>query len=442
MSTVARVVLWGRHIATIYWDARLGAATFAWERAFALAAPVNPAPLTMPLIPGRVDPEAVYAFPDLSFETYKGLPGFAADSLPDDFGNTVLNRWLLEQGRDPSAVTPVERLCYVGARGLGALSFQPDELGPPLTDHPLELSELVGVANEVLQKRGRLKVSFDDPTALQSIIQVGTSAGGARAKALIAWNQKTGEVRSGQMDVPEGFDHWLVKFDGVNAVADGSPPEPRGFGRIEYAYHLMVRASGIQMSDCRLHEENGRAHFMTRRFDRPTRTKKLHMLSWCGLRHHDFRRPGAHSYEELLQTCLDLELETTTLREVYRRMVFNLVTRNQDDHTKNFAFLMDQSGTWSLAPAYDVSFSFNPEGEWTAKHNITVNGLRDGFTQEDLLKVAQRFRIRNARSVLSEVRQGVEGWCRFANAAGVEGKRAEFIGEHFRRELLKSGASA
>ncbi len=436
MNKVAHVILWGRHIATVYWDAELRAATFAWERAFALAAPVNPAPMTMPIAPGQTDPDAVYAFRDLSFETFRGLPGFIGDSVPTDFGEIVLNRWLVEQGRDPRAVTAVERLCSLGSRGLGALSFEPEDCPPTTASRPLDLETLVETSNEVLAQEPRCEGAREIGSAFQTLVQVGTSAGGACAKALVGWNQASGKMCTGDAEVPEGFEHWLLKLDGVFAKANGSATPALGRGRIEYAYHLMARAAGIDVGDCRIHEENGRAHFMTRRFDRPTRAKRLHMLTWCGLRHHDVRPAGAHAYEELLQTCFELELGTKAVREAFRRMVFNLVARNLNDSTKKFTFLMDQSGRWSLAPAYDVSFSYEPTSAHTAKHNLTVNGKRDGFVRDDLLAVARRFRLRNAQAVFVEVQEALGEWSRFAEQAGLSRGTSSALREHFRCDLL------
>ncbi len=436
MNKVAHVILWGRHIATVYWDAKLRAATFAWERAFALAAPVDPAPMIMPIAPGQTDPDAVYAFRDLSFDTFKGLPGFIGDSLATGFGETVVDRWFVERGRDPRAVTAVERLCSLGGRGLGALSFEPLDCAPTVEAQPLEIETLVEISNEVLAKQQPCERALEKSSALETLVQVGTSARGACAKALVGWNQATGEMCSGQAEVPEGFEHWLLKLDGVATRADGSLTLGHGHGRIEYAYHLMARAAGIEVSDFRIHEENGRAHFMTRRFDRPTRTKKLHMLSWCGLRHHDFRSAGGYAYEELLQTCFELGLGTKAVREAYRRMVFNLVARSQDDHTGKFSFLMDQSGRWSLAPAYDVGFTYDPTSDRTAKHNITANGKRDAFVQEDLLAVARSSRLRNAQAVFAEVKDAINQWSLFAEQAGLSGGISSAIGDQFRCNLL------
>jgi serine/threonine-protein kinase HipA len=330
--------------------------------------------------------DRVYEFPALPDITFHGLPGLLADSLPDKFGNALINAWLATQGRAPDSFGAIERLCYTGTRGMGALEFEPG-LGPkPRKATKIQIDALVALASEVLTHRNRLAGSFVAPArkkALNDILRVGTSAGGARAKALIAWNPNTNEVRSGQIAAGDGFDYWLLKFDGVSGNKDKEMDDPKGYGTIEYAYHLMAKAAGIGMSECRLLEENGRRHFMTRRFDRLAGGEKLHMQSLGALAHFDFNQAGVYSYEQALLTIRQLRLPMASVEQQFRRMVFNIVARNQDDHVKNIAFLMTKQGEWSLAPAFDVIYSYSPSGQWTATHQMTMNGKQDGFTMAD-----------------------------------------------------------
>lgn len=422
-ATLVEVLLWDRPIGALAWDPARRLGTFEYTRDF-LASGIEPAPLTLPLRAGG------FAFPDLPERTFKGLPGLLADSLPDRFGNLLIDQWLAREGRQPGDFNPVERLCYLGARGLGALTFRPALRGGRDVAAPVQIDALVRLANEALARKAGLTTVPAPPdddaahaAALRDILRVGTSAGGARAKAVVAWNQATGEFRSGQVEAPPGFEHWLLKFDGVSENRDKEAlTDPLGYGRLEYAYHLMARAAGVTMADCRLWEENGRAHFLTRRFDRPaTGPKKLHMQTLCGLAHYDFNVAGAYAYEQAFAVARALALPPVALEELFRRVVFNLLARNQDDHTKNIAFLMDQSGCWSLAPAYDVTYSYNPDGEWTARHQMTLNGKTDAFTPGDLLAAARAAGLKTARAkvVIAEVAAALRRWPEFATAAGV-----------------------
>jgi serine/threonine-protein kinase HipA len=430
-ATVAEVILWDRPIGALAWDPARRVGTFEYAADF-LGSGIELAPLLMPLRAGA------YAFPGLPERSFKGLPGLLADSLPDRFGNLLIDQWLAAQGRAPGEANPVERLCYLGARGMGALEFRPALRAGRDVAAPVEIASLVRLANEALARRVALVTRpelADRATpdgadaaraaALRDILRVGTSAGGARAKAVVAWNPATGEFRSGQVDAPPGFEHWLLKFDGVAENRDKEAiADPQGYGRLEYAYHLMARAAGIEMSDCRLFEENGRAHFMTRRFDRPDRTgapKKLHLQSLCALAHYDFNAAGAHAYEQAFAVARALALPPATLEELFRRAVFNVLARNQDDHTKNIAFLMDQAGHWHLAPAYDVAYAYNPEGQWTARHQMTLAGKTDAFTPDDLLACARAagLKIRRARDVIARVAAALRRWPEFAAPAGL-----------------------
>jgi len=430
---IARVELWGRTIGAVSWEEGRDHASFQYDPDFARSG-IEVAPLIMPL------GDQVYAFPELAPRSFHGLPGMLADSLPDKFGHALIDAWLATQGRTPESFNAVERLGYTGTRGMGALEFGP-VVGPrPRKAHRIEIEALVGLASEILSERVDLRGSLVGSArakALNDILRVGTSAGGARAKAVIAWNRGTNEVRSGQVEAGAGFEYWLLKFDGVTGNRDKELVDPKGYGAIEYAYYLMARAAGIAMAECRLLEENGRRHFMTRRFDRLPDGGKLHMQSLGALTHFDFNQAGAHGYEAALLTIRQLELPMEAVEEQFRRMVFNIVARNQDDHVKNIAFLMDRGGRWSLAPAFDVIYSYNPSGDGTATHQMTLNGKRDGFTRDDLQACAKGAMMKRGRAetILDEVTAAVGRWPEFAEAAHVSTTWRDQIGSHHRRSL-------
>ena len=401
---IAEVQLWGRTIGAVSLDAGREVAAFQYDPEFAKSG-IEISPLVMPLA------ERVYEFPALPRNTFHGLPGLLADSLPDKFGNALIDAWLATQGRTPDSFGAVERLCYTGSRGMGALEFAP-ALGPKQrTATPVAIDALVRLASEVLTHRNNLQGHFHEvgkERALRDIVQVGTSAGGARAKAVIAWNPATNEVRYGQIAAGEGtvgFEYWLLKFDCVSGNKDKELDDPTGYGAIEYAYYLMAKAAGITMSECRLLEENGRRHFMTRRFDRLASGEKLHMQTLCAMAHFDFKQAGAYSYEQALLTIRQLNLPMAAVEEQFRRMVFNIVARNQHDHVKNIAFLMNKRGGWALAPAYDMTYRYNTAGAWTATHQMTMNGKRDGFVLADFEACAKSALMKRgrARAILDEV---------------------------------------
>ena len=429
--TLAQVSLWGRVIGAVSWDAERQVANFEYDAAFA-GSGIEVAPLTMPLA------RRIYSFPGLPKLTFRGLPGLLADSLPDDFGNALINNWLARQGRAPASFDPVERLCYTGSRGMGALEYAP-LLGPVEgAAAQLDLEALTALAADILRSRDHLQGSFAAPTqenTLTDILRVGTSAGGARAKAIIAWNPQTQEVRSGQVHAGAGFSYWLLKFDGIKGNRDKELDDPEGYGLIEYGYYLMARAAGITMAESRLLCENGRNHFMTRRFDRLDGGGKLHTQTLCALAHFDFRQPGAYSYEQALQVVRRLGLPMESIEELFRRMVFNILARNQDDHVKNTAFLMQPSGQWSLAPAYDMTYSYNPAGAWTGTHQMALNGKRDKFEFEDLEACAASCSMKKGRAaaILREVLAAVERWQEFAAQAGVVRSVAQKIQATHRR---------
>ncbi len=436
MSTVAEVRLWGRTIGAVALAEGADVASFEYDPAF-IRSDIEVAPLTMPLA------QRIYSFPALGRETFHGLPGLLADSLPDRFGNILIDAWLSTQGRSPESFNAVERLCYTGVRGMGALEYFP-VLGPHRArqSRPVEIDKLVELASEILTHRNNLQASFGDGSsreeALRDILRVGTSAGGARAKAVIAWNPETNEVRSGQIKANPGFEHWLLKFDGVSGNKDKEMEDPRGYGAIEYAYYRMATAAGISMNPCRLLEENGRRHFMTRRFDRQAGGEKLHMQSLGGLAHFDYNLAGGYAYEQVLLIIRQLGLSMNTIEEQFRRMTFNIVARNQDDHVKNIAFLMDKSGRWSLAPAFDVTYSFQPRGKWTSQHQMTLNGKRDGFSLEDFRHCAEMASMKRGRAetIIDEVYKAVSRWPHYAEEAGVSADWQGRIARTLRLEKL------
>ena len=411
MVDYANIKLWDEVVGVVFWDAARQAANFEYTPKF-IQSGLEVSPLQMPLEAGRV-----YSFPELNFETFKGLPGMLADSLPDNFGNALINRWLAEQGRSPESYNPIERLLYQGKRSMGALEFEPAEKIISNSSSKIELEGLVETARLALGSKENLNAHLPGKDSdLLQIMKVGTSAGGARAKAVIAYNEKTNEVRSGQLNAPEDFTHWLIKLDGVTNNELG---DPKHYGRIEYAYYKMAIACGIEMMNCRLLEENGRAHFMTKRFDRVNGKEKIHMQTLCGLAHFDFNMPGAYSYEQLFQVMRTLHLPYKDAEQVYRRMVFNIVARNQDDHTKNFAFLMDKEGKWSLSPAYDMAYAYNPQGNFTDLHQMSVNGKRDNFTKDDLLKIASSMNIKKPVEIIEEVVSSVSQWGEIAKECAI-----------------------
>ncbi len=414
---IAEVRLWGRTIGAVSLEDGRDYATFQYTPEFA-GSGIQVSPVTMPLR------KESYEFPELSRQTFHGLPGLLADSLPDRFGNALIDAWLATQGRSPESFSAIERLCYTGTRGMGALEYVP-AIGPrPRRTTTIDVEALVKLASDILTHRQHLAGRFSDESsgeALADILKVGTSAGGARAKAVIAWNRDTNEVRSGQLPAGPGFTYWLLKFDGVAGNKDKELDDPQGYGAIEYAYALMAQAAGITMTECRLLEEHGRRHFMTRRFDRLDDGGKRHMQSLGGLAHLDFNEAGAYAYEQAFLIIRQLGLPMAAVEEQFRRMLFNVVARNQDDHVKNIAFLMDKSGEWTLAPAFDVTYSYNPSGRWTGTHQMTINGRRDGFVMADIQAAGRHAGLKQGRAaaLLEEVTAAVKRWPEFADRAGL-----------------------
>ena len=435
MSTHAEVKLWGSTIGAVVLEDGAEAAAFEYDRDFVNSG-IQVAPLMMPLS------TRVYQFPEVASGMFKGLPGLLADSLPDKYGNALINEWLARQGRTPESFNAVERLCYTGTRGMGALEYAPI-LGPKAqSSSRLQVDELIALAAEILTQRSDLEGSMEaderDAT-LQQILRVGTSAGGARAKAVIAWNPDTNEIRSGQVAADRGFQHWLLKFDGVKGGGDEQLGDPLGMGRVEYAYSRMARDAGIAMSECRLLEENGRSHFMTKRFDR-TGNEKLHVQTLAALAHLDFNPVGQHSYEQIFLVMKQLGLSLDAIEEMFRRMVFNILARNHDDHVKNTAFLMNKSGDWSLAPAYDLTYAYDPAGKFTDRHQMQMNGKRDGFTPDDFTACGRVAGLKQGRAVrlLQEIGAVVRNWSDYAEEVGVDSGLRDGIQAGLRSELIPS----
>jgi len=430
----AIVKLWGDTVGAVSWlhDREYG--IFEYDKDF-LKKGLDVAPLMMSL-KGAMTGDGKFFFSALNKDTFLGLPGMLADVLPDKFGNSIIDAWLARNGRDSSDFSPVERLCYSGKRGMGALEFSPTVIEKYDASVSVEISELVKLAQDVMSERKALHAQLDgtehdNADAILDILRVGTSAGGARPKAVIALNDN-GNVMSGQADVPEGYDYWLLKFDGVTDLELG---EPRGYGRIEYAYYLMAKEAGVNMTPCKLLEENGRAHFMTKRFDRVNNVKQ-HMQSLCGIAHYDFNMAGAYSYEQVFEVMRKLRLSKAEATEQYRRMLFNIIARNQDDHTKNISFLMSPNGKWKLSPAYDVTYSHNPAGKWTNEHQMSVNGKRDHFTKNDLIEIGQSISISRPEDLIDDVIAAVNKWLEFAKKAGVNKNVSLDIKKQHRMQLV------
>lgn len=401
MVDIARVNLYGQPVGTFRWDNNRQLAHFEYAESF-IGKGLEPSPILMPVRQGRI-----YSFSDIGRETFKGLPGMLADSLPDTYGRALFDRWLALTGR--SSGNAVETLCFLGKRCMGALEFEPAMDAPYSPDVRIELDSLVEVTSEALSEKEEFGANLeeDKKAAIAEIVRLGTSAGGQRAKAIIAYNPLTGEVRSGQIEAPEGFDYYLIKLDGVTAEAGFR--ETQNFGRLEYSFYRLVNECGIEMSDCSLIEENGRAHFLTKRFDRQN-GEKIHMQTLCGIAHYDYCNPRSYSYEQAFNVMRALRLPYSQAQEMYRRMVFNVVIRNQDDHTKNISFLMDRQGKWTLSPAYDMGFAYNPKGGWTAQHQISINGKFDDITRQDLLEFAKRNNIKEATEIIDRIAEVSSRW--------------------------------
>lgn len=427
MVDVAEVKIWGELAGAVRWDVDNQLASFQYDKKF-LTKGYDLSPIKMPI----KNENRIYSFPELrkakdeQIATFKGLPGLLADSLPDKYGNQLINIWLARNGRPPDSMNPVEKLCFIGARGMGALEFEPTQLKASKQTFAIEIKSLVEIAQKMLSNREGFGVNLhqDDKKAISEILKIGTSAGGVRPKAVIAYNKKNGEVRSGQTFAPKGFNHWLIKLDGVSDAQLGSS---QGFGRVEYAYYLMARDCNVQMMDSELFEENGRAHFMTKRFDREGNNTKHHIQTFCGIQHFDYNNLYGFSYEQLFQTMRMLKMTYPEAEQMFRRMVFNMMATNYDDHAKNFSFRLKQNGKWELSPAYDVCYSYDPRNIWVSQHTLSINGKHKEINKTDLMAVAVVNNIKKGERIIDEIKEIVCDWEQYANRVKVSSKLTSSI---------------
>lgn len=416
---VAEVKIWGELVGAVAWDERERLASFEYDHNFKKLN-WDLAPLKMPIASAK----RIIKFPELrrdnsaEFDTFKGLPGLLADMLPDKYGNQLINMWLAQQGRPQNSMNPVEMLCFIGTRGMGALEIEPPTIKESKRTFSIEIDSLVNIAQKMLSKRESFSANLqkDEEKAVLDILKIGTSAGGARPKAVIAYNEKTGEVKSGQTKAPNGFEHWLIKLDGVSDVQVGAS---KGYGQVEMAYYNMAKACGIEMMPSRLLEENDRAHFMTKRFDREDGEVKHHIQTFCAIKHFDFNLVNSFSYEQLFQTMRELKLDYQDTEQMFRRMVFNVVAQNCDDHTKNFSFRLKKDGKWELSPAYDICYAYSPDNRWINQHALSINGKRKDITKEDLLAVEKTIKSKKAISIINEISDNVRQWKKFADNVNV-----------------------
>lgn len=428
MITLTHIHIWGVHVGAALWDNSRGYATLEFTPEFVRNG-WELSPLTMPLSGGR----RIFSFPLLrqqrntDLDTFHGLPGLLADSLPDRYGNALINVWLSRNGRPENSMNPVETLCFIGNRGMGALEFTPPVVKDNHQDQNLEIEGLVNAARQALSGKKEFTTNLDgkEEEAIRSILKMGTSAGGARPKALIAYKEETGEVRSGQTDVSPDFEHWILKLDGVSDIQLG---DSHGYGRVEMAYYDMALDCGITMMPSRLLEENGRAHFMTKRFDRGPGNVKHHVQSLCALKHYDYNEVTSFSYEQLFQTMRELGLPYPAAEQMFRRMAFNVMARNCDDHTKNFSFLLRKGGSWELAPAYDLCHAYKPDHRWVSRHALSINGKRENITRQDLLGIAKSIGYKKATETLDQIGRVVGNWTDYAENRGVKDRLSREIG--------------
>ena len=422
MVKSAFVNIWGVTIGAVAWDDNTLLGSFEYDSKF-LTMDLNLSPLKMPISSGK----QIFSFPELRDNTtFNGLPGLLADSLPDKYGNLLIDSWLAEQGRPSNTMNPVEKLCFIGTRGMGALEFQPSKFKKATNTFSVEINSLVELSKKILNQRDNFQTNLNanEKGAMMDIIKISTSAGGMRAKAIIAFNEKTGEVRSGQTRVPKGFEHWLIKLDGISDEQSG---DPKGYGRIEMAYYLMAKDCEIEMMECRLLEESDRAHFMTKRFDREGSDAKHHIQTFCAMQHYNYNDVLSYSYEQLFQTMRLLRLSYPQADQMYRRMVFNVLAKNCDDHTKNTAFRLKYDGIWELAPAYDICYSYKLSSKWVSQHVLSINGKRENISKNDLLAVAKSMNIKKAEQIIKQISEVVQKWPQYAEQTKVESKKTDAI---------------
>lgn len=425
--TTAFVKIWDEIVGAVAWEEASGVSTFEYEPNFRRKG-WDLAPLQMPIR----ETKRTYSFPalrkrtDPALDTFKGLPGLLADVLPDRYGNELINLWLTQQGRALNSMNPVEMLCFIGTRGMGALEFEPTILKDSKKTFSVELDKMVEIARKMLSQKELFTTNLkaDEENAILEILRIGTSAGGARPKAVIAYNEKTGEVKSGQTNAPKVFEHWLIKLDGVSDVQLGAS---EGYGRVEMAYYNMAVACGVEMMPSQLLEENGRAHFLTKRFDREGGATKHHIQTFCAMRHFDYNLVTSYSYEQLFQTMRELKLPYPAAEQMFRRMVFNVMARNCDDHTKNFAFRLKKDGVWELAPAYDICHAYQPKHQWVSQHALSINGKRADITKEDLMVIGKSIKNKKSAEIIDQVGETVSKWKTYADEVKVSPKLRDEI---------------
>ena len=421
MITTAEVYLWGTRVGIIHKDEDSPYAAFEYDRDF-IGSNIELSPIMMPLS-GRV-----FEFPDLADSSFRGVPGLVADSLPDKFGNAVINSWLVSGGRSERDFNVIDRLCYTGSRGMGALEYVPSTGPDADISEEINVREMTEFASRILSNRENEQIHDIQSSGFEQLLKFGTSAGGARAKAIIAWNENTGEIRSGQTKAEDDFEYWLMKFDGVSGNGDYNIEDIPEYTLIEYAYYKMALEAGLEMNECRIFNQDGRHHFMTKRFDR-SGGKKLHMQTLGAIGHIDYNYPGICSYEQAAGYMRMMNLPAIDVEQLYRRMLFNVLAVNQDDHVKNISFLMDRTGTWRLSPAYDVTFAYDSSNLWLSSHQMLINGRKKDISVSDCLECGRNMDIsmRRCRSIISEVAEAVGGWKQTACDIGIREKTAETI---------------
>lgn len=421
MRNTVRVKLWGTTVGYLYQETD-GVVGFQYDENF-IGSGIEISPIKMPLA------KRTYMFPTLPEHTFYGLPGMVADSLPDKFGTIVINRYLESRGKTADSLSVIEKLCYTGKRGMGALEYEPaQEL---ISDsNSLDIDALTKLASDILSEKENFRIEKNDAMMAQ-LMECGSSVGGARAKTLIAWNPKNNDIRSGQIAAGDGYEYWILKFDNIKNNRDKDlTPDDAEYTRIEYAYYLMAQAAGIDMNECRLCMENGAAHFMTRRFDRKVENgEKIHMQTLCALAHMDFNSPRIYSYEEAFVVMKRLKLSYEESLQLFKRMVFNEFAKNYDDHTKNISFLMDKKGVWSLSPAYDVTFSYKKDSIWVNSHQMLINGKSNDITLDDLLKVSASVGIKKGDAITSieQIKESLSKWETFAEQSGMSERNYEKV---------------
>jgi serine/threonine-protein kinase HipA len=427
MVNVAKVKIWGELVGAVLWDQSQGLASFQYDTKF-LSSAYELSPIKIPLRSGN----RIYTFPELRSSrigepnTFQGLPGLLADALPDKYGTQLINVWLAQNGRPENSMNPVEKLCFIGSRGMGALEFEPSELKASKQPFTVEIKSLVNMAQKILSKREGFETNIEESEqkAMMDILKIGTSAGGARPKAVIAYNKKTGEVKSGQAKAPKGFEHWLLKLDGVSDAQFGTT---HGWGRVEMAYHLMAKDCGIEMMECQLLEESNRVHFMTKRFDRESHETKHHVQTFCAIQHFDYNNLYTYSYEQLFQTMRTLKLSYPEAEQMFRRMVFNVLSINYDDHTKNFGFILKKGERWKLSPAYDVCYCYDATNTWVNQHTLSINGKHKNISKEDLLTIAKANNIKKGDKIIEEIKPIINNWNDYADKVRVDTKLRDLI---------------